>query len=210
MVRDESLSRSLMLLCFVAATLLLGAKWRSVDRHRASTVENAAIATSSNRPEPEENSIQTARFPENSNVTKTSKSESRDRDNHTTRLVVDLSDRHVYVYRADRLQTRYPVAVGKAGWETPTGVFKVSHMQRNPGWRHPITKEVVPAGPKNPLGAFWIGFWSNGRHAIGFHGTNQDRSIGQAISHGCLRMHNRDIAALYNQVVEGTPVEVRP
>lgn len=125
-------------------------------------------------------------------------------------LVVDLSDRLVYLYRDDRLQASYPVAVGQLGWETPTGSFQVLQMNLNPAWRQPITGEVIPAGANhNPLGDRWIGFWSDGRHQIGFHGTNEEHLIGQAVSHGCLRMRNQDIRMLYQQVAKGTLVLVR-
>lgn len=125
-------------------------------------------------------------------------------------LVVDLSDRLVYVYHDDRLQASYPVAVGQLGWETPTGSFQVLQMNQNPAWRQPITGEVIPSGANhNPLGDRWIGFWSDGRHQIGFHGTNEEHLIGQAVSHGCLRMRNQDIRMLYEQVAKGTLVLVR-
>jgi len=126
------------------------------------------------------------------------------------RIVVDLSDRQVFLYRGDQLLTTYPVAVGQKGWETPTGSFKVIHRRMNPEWKHPITGEVIQSGADNPLGTRWIGFWSDGRSEVGFHGTNQVELIGQAVSHGCLRMHNQDVEALYQQVSEGTPVIVRP
>ncbi|WP_083636737.1 L,D-transpeptidase family protein [Leptolyngbya sp. 'hensonii'] len=125
-------------------------------------------------------------------------------------VVVDLSDRRVYLYRAEKLQSSYPVAVGQAGWETPPGNFKITQMKRDPVWTHPITGVIVSPGPENPLGSRWIGFLTEGKHAIGFHGTNQDRSVGKAVSHGCLRMRNRDIMALYDRVAVGTPVTVKP
>lgn len=124
-------------------------------------------------------------------------------------LVVDLSDARVYTYWGDKLVSSYPVAVGKPGWETPKGNFKVLHKQHNPVWQQPITGELIAAGPNNPLGDRWIGFWSDGHHQIGFHGTNQEQLVGQAVSHGCLRMRNRDIQALYQQVKITMPVVVR-
>jgi hypothetical protein len=38
------------------------------------------------------------------------------------------------------------------------------------------------------------------------HGTNNPASVGQAVSHGCVRLRNEDIAELYHRVVVGTPV----
>lgn len=125
-------------------------------------------------------------------------------------LVIKLSDRRVYLYRGDKLTASYPVAIGKAGWETPVGSYKVMEMQRDPTWQHPWTGKLVPPGAKNPLGARWIGFWTDGKNFIGFHGTPQEKLVGQAVSHGCVRMRNQDILALYAQVGVGTPVTVKP
>jgi lipoprotein-anchoring transpeptidase ErfK/SrfK len=125
-------------------------------------------------------------------------------------LVIKLSDRRVYVYQNKTLKVSYAIAVGKAGWETPTGNYKVMDMQPNPIWEHPFTGEVILEGPDNPLGARWIAFWTDGRNSIGFHGTPDENLVGQAVSHGCIRMRNQDIVALYAQVKMGTPVTVKP
>ncbi|MBE9127716.1 MULTISPECIES: L,D-transpeptidase [unclassified Coleofasciculus] len=126
-----------------------------------------------------------------------------------SRIVVDLDDAKVYSYWGDQLLGSYPVAVGQPGWETPTGTFNVLRKQHNPVWKQPITGDLIPTGPNNPLGDRWIGFWTDDYHQIGFHGTNNETLIGQRISHGCLRMRNTDIRALYEQVRVGTAVIVR-
>lgn len=127
----------------------------------------------------------------------------------SSRIVVDLSEARVYSYWGNQLLATYPVAVGQPGWETPIGTFRVLRKQLNPIWKQPITGELIPTGSENPLGDRWIGFWADERHQIGFHGTNNEKLVGQAVSHGCLRMRNADIRKLYNQVIEGTPVIVR-
>ncbi|QKQ76935.1 L,D-transpeptidase family protein [Nostoc sp. TCL240-02] len=126
-----------------------------------------------------------------------------------TQVVVDLSDRRTYVYAGDEVIASYPIAVGKKGWETPTGSFQVIHMRHYPIWRHPITGKVFQAGTDSPLGDRWIGFWSDGRNEIGFHGTPDIDLVGTAVSHGCLRMRNSDVRMLYEQVSIGTTVLVR-
>jgi lipoprotein-anchoring transpeptidase ErfK/SrfK len=126
-----------------------------------------------------------------------------------TQVLVDLSDRRVYVYRYDQVIASYPIAVGKKGWETPTGNFQVIHKEHHPIWKHPITGEIFEAGTDSPLGDRWIGFWSDGRNEIGFHGTPNTDLIGGAVSHGCLRMRNPDVRMLYDQVSLNTPVLVR-
>ncbi len=124
------------------------------------------------------------------------------------RLVLRLRERRVYVYRKNKVQASFPVAVGKGGWETPTGNFKITHMIKDPVWEHPWTGELVPAGPDNPLGTRWIGFWTDGKNVIGFHGTPNPESIGRAASHGCVRMFDKDAQALFDKVEVGTPVIV--
>jgi lipoprotein-anchoring transpeptidase ErfK/SrfK len=127
----------------------------------------------------------------------------------TTQVVVDLSDRRVYVSRYDEVIASYPIAIGKKGWETPTGNFKVIHKEHHPIWRHPITGAIFDGGTNSPLGDRWIGFWSDGRNEIGFHGTPDVDLVGAAVSHGCLRMRNPDVRMLYSQVPLNTPVLVR-
>ncbi|WP_443029108.1 L,D-transpeptidase [Spirulina sp. CS-785/01] len=124
------------------------------------------------------------------------------------RLVLRLRDRRVYYYDGETLITSYPVAIGRQGWETPTGEFQVIQKVEHPTWEHPFTGEIITPGPNNPLGVRWIGFWTDGQNFIGFHGTPNEELIGQAVSHGCVRMRNRDIVALFEKVEMGTPVIV--
>lgn len=127
-----------------------------------------------------------------------------------SRLVLNLKERRVYIYQGDQQVAVYPVAVGKKGWETPTGDFTVMQMIPNPVWQNPWNGKIVPAGPKNPLGERWIGFWTDGKNYIGFHGTTAEHLIGQAVSHGCVRMRNSDIKAIFEQIKVGTRVMVVP
>lgn len=124
-------------------------------------------------------------------------------------LLLKVGERKVHVYRGEKLIHTYPVAVGKKGWETPTGNWTVMIMQKNPGWTSFKTGEVTPPGPDNPLGERWIGFWTDGKDEIGFHGTTNLASIGKAASHGCVRMSNKDVKVLYKLVRVGTVVRVR-
>lgn len=127
-----------------------------------------------------------------------------------TKLVLKLKERRVYAYQNDRVLASFPVAIGKKGWETPTGNFKVMQMIENPVWKNPWNGKVSPPGPKSPLGERWIGFWTNGKNYIGFHGTPGEHVMGQAVSHGCVRMRNKDVKALYEFVKMGIPVVVQP
>lgn len=123
-------------------------------------------------------------------------------------LLVSLRDRKVSVYKDGAILQSYDIAVGQEDWPTPTGEFQVQRLQMFPAWQHPITGDIVPPGPDNPLGTRWIGFWAQENWQIGFHGTNQTELIGQAVSHGCIRMRNDDIEALFDLVQVGTVVRI--
>jgi L,D-transpeptidase ErfK/SrfK len=126
------------------------------------------------------------------------------------KLLLKLSERRVYIYQSNQVKTSFPVAIGRSGWETPTGKYEVIQMQHDPTWQHPFTGEVVPPGEGNPLGARWIGFWTDGTNYIGFHGTPNAETVGQRASHGCVRMYNQDVIQLFEMVKLGTVVEVVP
>ncbi len=120
-----------------------------------------------------------------------------------------LKQRKVEVYQGKELVASFPVAVGKKDGKPPQGKFNVIQMIKNPAWEHPWNGKIFPPGPDNPLGQRWIGFWTDGKNYIGFHGTPQESVIGQAVSHGCVRMKNKDIKKLFQLVSFGTPVTVK-
>ena len=111
----------------------------------------------------------------------------------------------------------FPVAIGKEGWETPVGKYHVEEMVVHPDFlkydnsvtpARPIKR--IPPGPLNPLGERWIGFAHGEGWTLGFHGTPNPELIGQAVSHGCVRMRNADVVKVYDRVEIGTPVLVEP
>ena len=123
-------------------------------------------------------------------------------------LILKLKEKQVYVYRGDKVIGKYPVAIGKKGWETPTGEWYVMEKVTNPGWTSFKNGQVIKPGTKSPLGQRWIGFWTDGKDMIGFHGTPDVKSIGTAASHGCVRMFDKDVKALFPLVKVGTTVKV--
>ena len=126
------------------------------------------------------------------------------------RLVVQRGQRRVVVYKGKKVMAKYPIAVGKAGWETPIGAFTVINKEEDPIFKSFKTGIIIQPGPDNPLGVRWIGIWTDGKTQLGFHGTDQPELIGKAVSHGCIRMHNKDVIALYKYVTIGTVVQVDP
>ncbi|WP_218082386.1 L,D-transpeptidase [Anthocerotibacter panamensis] len=130
---------------------------------------------------------------------------------HRIQLVLDLNLRQLTVWRGDGTLLRtYPVAIGRLGWPTPKGEFQILKKISAPSWEHIFTREQFPPGVQgNPLGPYYLGFKQEGRDEYGLHGTNQPDSIGKAISHGCVRLFNRDITELYSLVEVGTPLRVQ-
>ncbi|HZK48278.1 MAG TPA: L,D-transpeptidase family protein, partial [Thermoleophilia bacterium] len=127
-------------------------------------------------------------------------------------IVIDRSERKLYLYDGGQLVLTYPVAVGQPRYPTPTGKFRIVSKVYHPSWTPPPSPwaeglEPVPAGPDNPLGTRWMGL--SARH-VGIHGTYQSGSIGTAASHGCIRMRIRDVEDLFERVFVGTPVEIIP
>lgn len=206
-VRRKSPSRSFMLLCCGAVTLLLGAQRSATAAITLKSVTTAREAELQIKLPP---LLEPELPPLGSPSLYLPLESSPETISADTYLVIKLSDRRVYVYRSKQLKASYPIAIGKSGWETPVGNYKVLQMKRDPAWEHPWTGKIIPPGAENPLGARWIGFWTDGRNYIGFHGTPQEQLVGQAVSHGCVRMRNKDILALYAQVDVGTPVFVEP
>lgn len=100
---------------------------------------------------------------------------------------------------------RYDVAVGTKSHPTPMGRFKVRHIVWNPAWVPPNAgwakgkKPAQPGDPKNPMRAVKI-FFQEPDYYI--HGTNDPDSIGEAASHGCIRMTEPDAVALAKYLME--------
>jgi lipoprotein-anchoring transpeptidase ErfK/SrfK len=123
-------------------------------------------------------------------------------------LILKLKEKQVYVYRGDKVIGKYPVAIGKKTTPTPTGEWYVMEKITNPGWTNFNTGKLVKPGPKNPMGERWIGFHTDGKDMIGFHGTPDVKSVGQAVSNGCVRMFNKDVKTIFPLVEVGTVVKV--
>ncbi len=197
MQRQSPITRCFVGLCFGSAVALIALEWR--NPFSESVVTPDSLSDSSYQ----------------STFTETPRSSFSPRSGRGVAaeqlpviLRLSLTDRYLEVESLGKPAIRYEVAVGQSDWQTPVGSFEITSMIKQPTWQHPITKEEIPPGPDNPLGDRWIGFWTDGKAQIGFHGTNQEELIGQAVSHGCVRMRNRDIRDLYSRVGIGVAVEV--
>jgi LysM repeat protein len=124
---------------------------------------------------------------------------------------IDKSDFRLDVYLGDLYVRSYRVGLG-AGGGTPAGAWRVKERLTNPTYYPPASageKRIVAADdPENPLGEHWIGLegiddQTRGHEGYGIHGTIEPESIGQAVSMGCVRMHNEEVAQLYQLLLPG-------
>lgn len=133
-------------------------------------------------------------------------------DEQPVAITVSRDQRRVRLFKRGSLVKTYTVAVGSPEYPSPTGHFAVQTKQVNPAWNVPnsswagsLAGRTIPGGdPGNPLVARWIGFAGS----VGFHGTTSSSSLGNAASHGCVRMDPDDVIDLFDRVEIGTPVLV--
>lgn len=95
----------------------------------------------------------------------------------------------IVLLQGEKIKT-YPIAVGNPLTPTPVGEYQIIYKGKD--W-----------GPS--FGPRWLGLnvpWGN----YGIHGTNKPYSIGQHLSHGCIRMRNNDVKELYDMIPLGTIV----
>jgi lipoprotein-anchoring transpeptidase ErfK/SrfK len=116
-------------------------------------------------------------------------------------LVVYRQSRKFELYVDGALRRTGPVAVGARGMETPIGLFFV--QSRFVPTRYPI----LGAFAFETSGYSKLSDWPGGG-VVGVHGTNSPWLIGQAVSHGCVRLRNSDALALRKLVRVGTPVKI--
>jgi lipoprotein-anchoring transpeptidase ErfK/SrfK len=122
-----------------------------------------------------------------------------------TRIVIDVSQRRLTLYRHAKPVLTATVAVGSPSTPTPTGRFYVN-------------QRLVPTEPGGPFGPGAIGIsafsnvltgWTQGG-PVAIHGTNEPWSIGHAVSNGCIRLPNTTLERVFRATVAGTPVIIDP
>jgi lipoprotein-anchoring transpeptidase ErfK/SrfK len=118
-------------------------------------------------------------------------------------LVVHLRSLRLDLYENGVHRNVIRIGVGKQNTPTPTGQYYIKEL-------------IKPPTPNTIYGDYVFGLngfsnvltnWPDGG-VIGIHGTNDPSSIGRHVSHGCIRMSNRDIDALVRILPLGTPVRI--
>lgn len=135
-------------------------------------------------------------------------------------IVVDVSNRFLYLVQPGGKAVRYGIGVGKqgfawsgsatVGWkkEWPTWTPPAPMLERKPKLRR--WAGGMPPGLNNPLGPRALYLMKGGRDTMyRLHGTPEWWTIGTAASSGCIRLMNQDIIDLYNRVQPGARVVVR-
>ena len=126
---------------------------------------------------------------------------------------VVTSQRRLYFGLGKGKAIEYRVAVGRAGKQW-SGATRIRSKRWMPAWsptdeiiaENPGIARVIPAGaPDNPMGVAALVL---GEKQYAIHGTNRPDKIGGAVSYGCIRMSNADIADLYDRVRRGALVVV--
>ncbi len=121
---------------------------------------------------------------------------------YRSKFVLDL-------YLQDTYVRSFQVGLGKPGYETPVGLWRVQANGKlvKPTWTDPDTGRVYQASdPDYPLGSRWIALdgvsgVATGRKGFAIHGTKDPQQIGTVGSRGCIRMHDEDVVLVYKLFV---------
>jgi lipoprotein-anchoring transpeptidase ErfK/SrfK len=124
-------------------------------------------------------------------------------------ITVDKTNHILTLYNNMDIEKQYPIAVGMSSWPTPSGTFQIVSKTKNPTWVNPGSSwattmpPYIPPGPGNPLGTRALATSASG---VFIHGTYNSGSIGESVSHGCIRMLIADSEDIYERVPVGIPV----
>lgn len=135
------------------------------------------------------------------------------------RLEVDCGAYRVRAFDAnDHLIASFPCSIARDFQRVPTGELTLVTFAPNPNYTFdPVNfpesaraqeigrKLILPPGPNNPVGVYWISLSQPG---FGIHGTPKPETIGRPESHGCFRMTNWDITTLARMVTAGTSIRI--
>ena len=135
------------------------------------------------------------------------------------RIEIDCASFRLRAYAADgKLLSSVPCSIARERSKVPAGELKVAAFAPDPVYvfdpanfpESPASqaigrKLIIPPGPNNPVGVYWLSLSLPG---YGIHGTSRPETIGSAESHGCFRLTNWDIVTVAHMVTAGTGVDL--
>jgi len=117
-------------------------------------------------------------------------------------IVVNIDTRTIDIYRFGKHKWHGKVAVGAPGRETPIGHYFVA--ARFVPYRDPFLGVfAVETSAYSKLTE-----WPGGG-VVGIHGTDLPQLLGQAVSHGCVRVSNATARHLKTLTPLGTPIWIK-
>jgi hypothetical protein len=122
------------------------------------------------------------------------------------KVEVDLSARELRLLRGDQVARRFRVAVGTTATPTPVGDFFLSAKLRPPQISPAFGSWALALSAWSPV----LDQFGTGDGQIALHGTRNVTTLGKAVSHGCVRLDDRDVAELAELLPLGSPVRISP
>ena len=135
-------------------------------------------------------------------------------------IIVDTGEKFLYFVMPEGKAMRYGIGVGREGFEW-SGTARIAMKREWPTWTPPAAmikrqpelakwRGGQPGGLENPLGARALYLFNKGGDSgYRLHGTPEWKSIGKAMSSGCIRLINQDIIDLYDRAEAGAKVIVK-
>jgi L,D-transpeptidase ErfK/SrfK len=130
-------------------------------------------------------------------------------------ILINIPDRTLYLFKDKKLEMAVPVALGMPAyqdygdWRTPTGHFRILSKMKNPTWHvpHSIQTEMkqnkrkvvteLPPGSENLLGKYAL---KTSLAGIMIHSTINPESIYNFASHGCIRIHPKNMEEIFPEI----------
>ncbi|ABM38879.1 L,D-transpeptidase family protein [Polaromonas naphthalenivorans] len=129
---------------------------------------------------------------------------------------IDKSEHVLYLLdKAERPVAAFPISMGGASDPLPIGRMEIKNAAKDPvftfnpallkGTKKTDTKAIIPAGPNNPVGVYWLGL---SKAHWGIHGTPEPERVGSSESNGCIHLTNWDVLRVAQVVKPGFAVDV--
>jgi hypothetical protein len=140
-------------------------------------------------------------------------------------VVIDLDHNELHFRQGEHTLWSAPIGTGTGlrmkdddqAWDfsTPDGVFHVKFKERDPVWIAEdwyFVENGLPVPPPNDPKRYFPGGLGAAAvyidHDLAIHGTDKPELLGQRVSHGCIRLSNKDALRLYHNVQVGTEVVI--